>query len=76
MTQWRDIPGYEGYYQVSDGGQVRSLDRVVVREDGRLGRVQQRQRGHLKHQSVSGSPMRGGGRGCRACKRIRGRGAI
>lgn len=27
MEEWRDIPGYEGYYQVSDHGQVRSLDR-------------------------------------------------
>ena len=24
--QWRDIPGYEGLYQVSDQGRVRSLD--------------------------------------------------
>ena len=27
--KWRDIPGYEGYYQVSDLGRVRSLDRVI-----------------------------------------------
>jgi len=26
---WKDIPGYEGLYQVSDLGRVRSLDRVV-----------------------------------------------
>jgi hypothetical protein len=32
--QWRDIPGYEGYYQVSDLGQVRSLDRVVGTSHG------------------------------------------
>lgn len=25
--QWKDIKGYEGYYQVSDHGRVRSLDR-------------------------------------------------
>lgn len=25
---WKDIPGYEGYYQVSNIGRVRSLDRV------------------------------------------------
>ena len=28
MSNWKDIAGYEGLYQVSDGGQVRSLDRV------------------------------------------------
>lgn len=27
--QWRDVPGYEGRYQVSDLGRVRSLDRRV-----------------------------------------------
>lgn len=26
---WKDIPGYEGHYQVSDQGRVKSLDRVV-----------------------------------------------
>jgi hypothetical protein len=29
--EWRNIPGYEGAYQVSDTGRVRSLDRVVLR---------------------------------------------
>lgn len=29
--QWRDIPGWEGYYQASNHGRVRSLDRVVQR---------------------------------------------
>lgn len=27
--EWRDIPGFEGYYQASNTGQIRSLDRVV-----------------------------------------------
>ncbi len=27
--RWRDVVGYVGYYQVSDQGSVRSLDRVV-----------------------------------------------
>lgn len=27
--QWRPIPGYEGYYEVSDHGRVRSVDRTV-----------------------------------------------
>ena len=32
---WKDIPGYEGVYQVSSIGRVRSVDRVVTRRDGR-----------------------------------------
>ena len=32
---WRDITGYEGYYQVSNFGRVRSLDRTVEFSDGR-----------------------------------------
>lgn len=27
--QWRAIQGYEGYYEVSDSGLVRSLDRII-----------------------------------------------
>ena len=26
---WKDVPGYEGYYQVSSFGRVRSLERYV-----------------------------------------------
>lgn len=29
MTTWKDIPGFEGRYQVSDKGGVRSVDRMV-----------------------------------------------
>ena len=32
---WLDITGYEGYYQVSSFGRVKSLERVVMRSDGR-----------------------------------------
>lgn len=32
---WKDIDGYEGLYQVSNLGRVRSLDRVVVYSNGR-----------------------------------------
>lgn len=27
--KWIPIPGWEGYYEVSDGGRVRSVDRIV-----------------------------------------------
>ena len=29
MENWKDIEGYEGMYQVSDLGRIRSLDRYV-----------------------------------------------
>jgi hypothetical protein len=29
LEQWRQIDGYEGFYEVSSAGQVRSVDRVV-----------------------------------------------
>lgn len=32
--EWRAIPGYEGIYEVSDYGRVRSLDRIVLRSNG------------------------------------------
>lgn len=28
---WRDIKGYEGLYQISNLGRVKSLDRIVER---------------------------------------------
>ena len=31
MAVWKDIPGFEGLYQVSDTGQVKSLPRVATR---------------------------------------------
>lgn len=27
--KWKDIPGYEGYYKVSNFGRVKSLDRIA-----------------------------------------------
>ena len=33
---WKDIPEYEGYYQVSNLGRIRSIKRYVLRCDGRL----------------------------------------
>jgi hypothetical protein len=35
IESWRPVVGYEGLYEVSDQGTVRSLDRVVIRSDGR-----------------------------------------
>ena len=33
---WKDIEGFEGYYQVSNLGQVKSLDREVIYSDGKV----------------------------------------
>lgn len=35
-VEWRPVVGYEGYYEVSSGGQVRSLPRKVPYKDGRV----------------------------------------
>lgn len=34
MTEWRPVVGYEGSYEVSDEGDVRSVARVIVRSNG------------------------------------------
>jgi hypothetical protein len=34
-NEWRGIPGYEGAYEVSDAGQIRTVERVAVRKNGR-----------------------------------------
>lgn len=34
MEQWKDIKGFEGYYQVSNKGNVRSLDRIITCKNG------------------------------------------
>lgn len=35
MEEWRDIEGYEGLYQVSNEGRVKSVQRVIQRSNGR-----------------------------------------
>jgi hypothetical protein len=39
---WRAVPGYEGLYEVSDHGRVRSLDREVLFKDGHVRRYKGR----------------------------------
>lgn len=33
--RWLPVSGYEGLYEVSNHGRVRSLDRMIIRSDGR-----------------------------------------
>ena len=63
--EWKDVIGFEGYYQVSNMGHVRSIDRVKcdgIRMNGRIKKthydacgyemVQLRKDGEIKHFSV------------------------
>lgn len=34
MSKWRDVKGWEGLYQVSDLGEIRSVARIVKRSNG------------------------------------------
>ena len=36
--EWRDVVGYEGYYQVSNFGKVRSIDRDIINTRGIVSR--------------------------------------
>lgn len=40
--EWRDIKGYEGLYQVSDQGHVKSLERTFIDNSGRKQTVKER----------------------------------
>lgn len=53
VEQWKDLPGYEDYYQVSDQGNVRSVTRLANRSgnhqriaSGRVLRLQVNHRGY------------------------------
>lgn len=43
QIEWRDIPGWEGFYQVSDDGHVKGLARVSPAADGRVWNVPERE---------------------------------
>lgn len=38
FEEWRDVPGFEGLYKVSNNGQVRSEDRVIPHNCGKWSR--------------------------------------
>jgi hypothetical protein len=39
IEEWRPVSGFDGFYEVSNRGAVRSLDRTVSRSDGRKRRA-------------------------------------
>ena len=51
MEDWLPVPGYEGLYDVSDLGRVRSIDRLVPRDSGGRMRIQ---RGRILKQGMRG----------------------
>jgi hypothetical protein len=52
---WKDIPGYEGQYQVSTLGNVRSLDRVITCEGKVKGKYTSLRKGKLLRPGRSSS---------------------
>ena len=36
MEEWRAVPSWEGHYEVSNQGRVRSVERVIEFADGRV----------------------------------------
>ncbi|MBU3205161.1 NUMOD4 motif-containing HNH endonuclease [Clostridium algidicarnis] len=39
MEKWRDVNGYEGFYQISNYGKAKSLDRVVFCKTGKTRKI-------------------------------------
>ena len=39
VEQWKPVPGYDGLYEVSDHGNVRSLERITTDTNGRRTRM-------------------------------------
>lgn len=58
---WKEIEGYEGYYEVSDTGEVRSLDRYITENTGKHSGRKHFRKGYLM--KLSESKSRDGGRG-------------
>jgi len=53
---WKPVPGYEGLYDVSNHGRVRSHDQILNRKNGTVrwkGKVLKRQRGSKGHYGVN-----------------------
>jgi len=51
IEEWMDIPGYEGKYQISNYGNVKSLGREYLCKNGVINRVKTRIRKHQKERN-------------------------
>jgi len=49
FEKWKDVIGYEGHYQISNFGRVRSVDRVVINMNG----INRKLKGSLKNTFIS-----------------------
>lgn len=54
---WKDIPDYEGLYQVSDQGNVRSLDRITIYKSKHGKTSQRMQKGRILKPSMYEYPI-------------------
>jgi hypothetical protein len=59
VEEWRDIPGYEGLYQVTNTGMVRSLDRPHRKGQMMSPQVDKSRYGHVKYHLCKNGKMRG-----------------
>lgn len=55
---WEDVKGYEGLYQVSDMGRVKSLERTVTRKNGRKQTIRERILKPLSERVLASCPLR------------------
>jgi hypothetical protein len=64
VEEWRDLPGCEGYFQVSSFGRARSLPRQVFYKDGRvgnfLGKIKVDSRGNSGYRQIDLGRKNGG----------------
>lgn len=53
MEKWKAIPGWEGFYEVSDAGRIRSVDRIIAH--GRSGTMSIKGKELKQHREDDGS---------------------
>ena len=58
MEEWRDVKGYEGLYQVSNEGRVKSLKRYRKNKAGCVAKIQEKLiKPHLNHRGYCQAPL-------------------